>query len=181
MKHRYSNQFMDGLTAVFAMSGRIPILRRPDEYGMAYEDIFFPSLDGVGLEGWFIPSYSDHLVICSHCMSGNRYGYPGHLEPWTSFSGVELCDNAIQQWTGVHLNGLSPITLPKAMRMPTLLVQVRNEVTTRSADVEAIYNNMSAKDKKLFWIEGTTRRFDGYNYLAEHPELMLEWFKAHMN
>lgn len=299
MKHSRSSQVMDGLTAVFATSGRTPILRRPDEYGMAYEDIFFPSLDGVGLEGWFIPSYSDHLVICSHCMSGNRYGYPGHLEPWTSFSGVEvnflpmykalhdagynvlaydlrnhgvsgsgnggivgigfeyrdiigslryaetrlglrkmrtgllsvclgcdatmvgmnrhpeqfehvkallglqpvsarpfieqasevtgvpngveLSDKAIHQWTGIHLNGLSPITHAKAVRMPTLLVQVRDEVTTKPSDVETIYDNISTKDKKLFWIEGTTRRFDGYNYLGEHPELMLEWFKAHMN
>ena len=47
---------------------------------MTYEDVFFPSLDGVGLEGWFIPADSDRLVIANHFMPGNRYGYPGHLE-----------------------------------------------------------------------------------------------------
>ena len=33
-------------------------------------------------------------------------------------------------------------------------------------------------DKKLFWIEGATRGFDGYDYLGERPDLMLEWFAA---
>lgn len=40
---------------------------------------------------------------------------------------------------------------------------------------------MSAKDKRLFWIESTTRRFDGYNCFSEHPELMLEWLNSHMS
>lgn len=34
----------------------------------------------------------------------------------------------------------------------------------------------TVEDKKLFWIEGTTRRWDGYDYFPEHPEQMLEWF-----
>jgi uncharacterized protein len=36
-------------------------------------------------------------------------------------------------------------------------------------------------DKKLFWIEGTDLRFQGYNYFGEHPELALEWFDTHMS
>ncbi len=300
MNHPQTNEVMHGLAEDFSISGRTPILRRPDEYDMAYEDVCFPSMDGVGLEGWFIPSYSDHLVICNHCVSGNRYGYPGHLEPWTSFggievnflpmyralhdagynvlaydfrnhglsgsgnggivslglfeyrdvigslryaerrrglskmktgllsiclgcdatmvamkrhpeefehvktllglqpvsarafieqtsevtgdvNGVELSDKTIHPWTGIHINGLSPITDANAVRMPTLLVQVRDEVTTKPSDAETIYDNISAKDKKLVWIESTTRRVDGYNFLGEHPELMLEWFKAHID
>jgi uncharacterized protein len=31
----------------------------------------------------------------------------------------------------------------------------------------------------LVWIEGTTRRFDGYNYFGEHPEIPIDWFNAH--
>jgi len=67
---------------------------------MAYEDVFFPSLDGVGLEGWFIPADSDRLVICNHFMPGNRYGYPGHLEPWTGFGGFEV--NFLPQYRALH-------------------------------------------------------------------------------
>ncbi|MDT2006753.1 twin-arginine translocation signal domain-containing protein [Rhodococcus opacus] len=41
---------------MMSKSARTPILRRPDDYGMEYNDVFFPSLDGVPLEGWFIPA-----------------------------------------------------------------------------------------------------------------------------
>ena len=36
-----------------------------------------------------------------------------------------------------------------------------------------------AKDKKLFWIEGTDQRFQGYNYFGQNPKVMLEWFDKH--
>jgi hypothetical protein len=47
MIEQYANLFKNG--------ARTPVLRRPSDYGMGYEDVFFPSLDGVPLEGWFIP------------------------------------------------------------------------------------------------------------------------------
>jgi hypothetical protein len=48
---------------------------------MEYEDVFFPPLDGVALDSGFIPADSDRLVISNHFPPGNRYGFPGHLEP----------------------------------------------------------------------------------------------------
>lgn len=53
---------------------RAPVYRRPDEVGLVYEDVTFPSMDGVPLEGWFIPGGSDKLVIHNHFLPGNRYG-----------------------------------------------------------------------------------------------------------
>ncbi len=91
---------MQGMADFFAHSYRTPVMRRPDEYGMDYEDVFFPSMDGVPLEGWFIPADSDKLVICNHFMPGNRYGYPGHLEPWTGFGGFEV--NFLPQYRALH-------------------------------------------------------------------------------
>ena len=41
-------------------------------------------------------------------------------------------------------------------------------------------NNLIYKSSELFWIEGTTKRFDGYNYFGEHPEMMIEWFDKYM-
>lgn len=299
MSEPTAKQIIDGLADFFAKSIRTPILRRPDEYGMAYEDVFFPSLDGVGLEGWFIPAKSDRLVICNHFMPGNRYGYPGHLDPWKGFGGFEvnlvpqykalhdagynvlaydlrnhgrsaagnggivgiglleyrdvigslryaksrkdtggmktsmlsvclgcnstmvamnkhpeefthikallahqpvsarpfverasekagipdgvrMFDAAIFRRTGFHMDELSPIEHAKAVTVPTLLVQVHNDVLTKPSDVQTIYDNISAQDKKLFWIEGTERRFDGYNYFSETPQLMLEWLNTHI-
>src|SRR5262245_38531501 len=45
-------------------------------------DAFFPSLDGIPLEAWFIPADSEKLLIVNHPMTCNRYGFPGHLPPW---------------------------------------------------------------------------------------------------
>ena len=78
MNQQKNNEFINGMADLFAKSARTPILRHPDQYGMVYEEVFFPSMDGVTLEGWFMPADSDRLVICNHCMPANRYGYRGH-------------------------------------------------------------------------------------------------------
>ena len=57
---------------------------------------------------------------------------------------------------------------------------MHHDSITYPSDVQAIYDNIPVKDKRLFWIEGTTRRFDGYNYLGEHPDIMIDWFDEHM-
>lgn len=294
-----AQKVIDGLAEFFAKSHRAPVLRRPDEYGLAYEDVFFPSLDGVGLEGWFIPADSDRLIICNHFMPGNRYGYPGHLAPWTGFGGFEvnflpqykalhdagynvlaydlrnhglsgagnggtvgiglleyrdvigslryakarpdtarmttallsvclgcnstivamhkypaefahiralialqpvsarpfieraaeqagiangpeMFDAAIHKLTGFHLDELSPIAHAPGVTVPTLVAQVHEDFLTKPVDVQTIYDHIAAPIKRLFWIEGTKQRFQGYNYFGDHPELMLEWFGQHM-
>jgi hypothetical protein len=65
--------------------------------------------------------------------------------------------------------------------LPTLVVQVMDDVLTKRSDVQTIYDNIPAKDKELLWIEGTTRRFDGYNYFSEKPRQMLDWFDSHID
>ena len=63
-----ATEFMNNWADFFAHSLRTPILRRPDEYGMICEDVFFPSTDGTALDGWFISADSNKLVICNHAM-----------------------------------------------------------------------------------------------------------------
>jgi pimeloyl-ACP methyl ester carboxylesterase len=298
--HTRTQRFIDDLAELMAHSARTPILRRPDEYGLAYEDVFFPAQDGVTLEGWFIPADSDRLLICNHPMPCNRYGYPGHLEPWTDFGGFEVnflpeykilhdagyniltydlrnhgrsgmgsggiighgvleyrdvigslhyaksqidtkdmktalysrClganstvvamnkypeefrhilamialqpaaprgfveaalaragiadgresfDKALHRRSGYRLDDFRPIEDTKAVTVPTLVAQVHDDFTMPPSYVQEIYDNISAQDKKLFWIEGTDLRFQGYNYFGEHPELVLEWFDTHMS
>ena len=36
-------------------------------------------------------------------------------------------------------------------------------------------------EKSLYWIEGTERRFDGYNFFGVHPEIPIEWFDKHVD
>ena len=297
MNQNESQTFINTLADLMSHSSRTPILRQPAEYGMAFEDAFFPSMDGVSLEGWFIPADSDRLVICNHPMPCNRYGYPGHLPKWNNFGGFEV--NFLPQYKALHdagynvlaydmrnhgrsgigsggINGhgtleyrdvigslrymrsradtkdmrtallsrclganstivgmkkhpnefahvktliaVQPIS-PKvfvekavenagiedgmnmfttafheltgrrpdetwrigdatAVTVPTLVVQVRDDFRTKSSDVQQIFDLISAQDKKLFWIDGTNERFEGYNYFGSHPQLMLDWLNS---
>ncbi|ODS87577.1 MAG: hypothetical protein ABS46_00175 [Cytophagaceae bacterium SCN 52-12] len=94
---------------LFAFGDRTPVLRRPDEVGLQYEEVFFPSLDGVPLEGWFIPAHSDKLLIINHPMPCNRYGYPGHLPPWNiMFGGFEV--NFLPELKHLHDAGYNILT-----------------------------------------------------------------------
>ncbi|TPV96722.1 MAG: lysophospholipase [Myxococcales bacterium FL481] len=291
-------QFIQALAHGLAYPQRTPILKRPDDVGLAYEDIFFPALDGLPLEGWFIPADSDRLVICNHFGPSNRQGYPGHLDGFPASNGVEVdylpkykalhdagynvlaydlrnhglssagnggisgvgltewrdvigsirfaksrpdtkdmkvslqslcigCNStlvamrkcpedfehvrsfiAIQPVVGGSLIELScramgiengvelfePVfhhmtgfrvaeydmrAYAKDVRVPTLVVQVKDDVITKSADIQAIYDGIESTDKQLFWIEGTPIRHHGYTYFAEHPESMIEWYDAH--
>jgi hypothetical protein len=95
-------------------------------------------------------------------------------------NGVELFDKALHARTGFHVDEQSPIPRAGAVRMPTLVAQVHDDTLTYPSDVQAIYDNIGAADKKLHWIEGTDQRFRGYNYFGEHPEVMLDWFDSHM-
>ncbi|KAF2021094.1 alpha/beta-hydrolase [Aaosphaeria arxii CBS 175.79] len=293
------DQFVESYAQLFKNGQRSPILRRPDEYGMKYEDIFFPSLDGTVLQGWFIPApNAKKLIIANHPMTCNRYGYPGHLDGYTGFGGFEvnflpdykalhnagynvLCydlrnhgisaagsggvcgalgyyeardvvgsvkyalsrpdtkdnsigllsrclggnstihamsqypayfkdikamillqavsghafvekgalnsgldkdatvsafDKRIYELTGFRLKELTPIPLAHNVTVPTLFAQVRKDSLIDTSDSSDIFNALGSKEKKMVWIEDTTRRFDGYNYFAEHPTEMLEWF-----
>ncbi|MDN3357724.1 alpha/beta hydrolase [Actinomadura sp. DC4] len=74
-------RFADG----FSFQRRSPILHSPRDQGLPYEEVTFPSGDGVPLEGWFIPAPgSDKVVIANHPMGFTRSGLPTHLEPWRS-------------------------------------------------------------------------------------------------
>jgi pimeloyl-ACP methyl ester carboxylesterase len=294
-----TQQIIAGTAAAFAHSVRAPIVRRPDDYGMTYEDVRFASEDGTTLEGWFIPADSDKLVIANHPGPGNRYGFPGHLEPFNAmvdfevnflpdyrnlhdagynvlaydlrnhgqsdsanggvmsfglheyqdvigslrygrrrlgidnsrialfsrclganstiiamskhpeeFEGIralialqpssfrpvaqavlavqgvpdaiDAFDLEVKKLSGFDLDELSPMSYAKDVTVPTLVAQVHHDSSTHPSDVQGIYDNLGATDKKLHWIEGTTRRFDGYNYFPENPQLMLEWFADHL-
>jgi hypothetical protein len=82
--------------------------------------------------------------------------------------------------TSFRLDEFSPVPWAKSVMAPTLLYQVRDDLYSRPSDVQAMYDNIPIAEKKLFWIEGTTRRWDGYTYFQKDPSLMLEWFERYM-
>lgn len=287
---------IDQIAKGVSYSFRTPILRRPSDYGLDYEDVFFPAMDGVMLDGWFIPKEgSDKLIICNHFIGANRYGYPGHLEPWTGNGGFEV--NFIEAYKALHEAGFNVLTydlrghghsadgagnitgvgaiewrdvigsvryakerLPNAkvglhslcmgcnstfiamekhpeefshikcmialqplsaapfieralidngvenavekfnerysyyssfrhtdsnaiarahaVTVPTMVVQVKEDMTTKPSDAQGIYDKLPNADKKLLWIEGTPIRYEGYRYFSRKPQEMVEWYSA---
>lgn len=80
LTEQYAGLFKTGL--------RTPVMRKPSDYGMEFEETWFPSMDGVPLEAWFIPvTGSDKLLIINHPMTCNRYGFPGHLPEYKAYFG----------------------------------------------------------------------------------------------
>ena len=293
-------ELVAGLVSAMQNPARSPILRSPADDGLAYEDIFFPAIDGVTIEGWFIPANSDRLIIANHPIWANRYGFPGHLAPYgdawaasgnnfevnfmpdykhlhdagynvlaydlrnfgqsgAGSGGVigngireyrdvigslryarsradlkdmklgllsrccgmnatmvglakhpeEFADvqaivapqpislsafyrtilghmgmpdalpdvaDALRRATSMELKDMDMPQYAIAVDVPTLLLQVHDDALTTPTDVQAIFDAMPASDKDLLWIEGTHRRFDGYNYLPNNPTPMLDWF-----
>lgn len=299
LQHDDAMAIIQAMAASVVRPQRAPVLRTPADYGLTYEDVFFPALDGVPLEAWLIPAASDKLIICNHPMTMNRYGYPGHLEPWKQFNDVEVDFNKVYKAlheagynvltydlrnhgnSGAAHGGVSGVGLyewrdvvgamqyvkshPQLGRMdiglfnpcaggnaamvamskhpevfegvkafvcpqpasmnigmqeitrlqgvgdymdeldqeqvklggfrnaemsphhyaaqvttPTFIIQVRDDLWSRPDDVQTTFDRLGTQDKKLFWVEGTTKRFDGYNYFGEHPQQMIEFFDAHM-
>lgn len=304
-----SDQLIEGWAKSLHFIPRSPILRRPEDYGLKYEDVFFPSYDGVPLEGWFIPCEgSQKLIIANHPMGFSRAGFPSHIEPWKSafaetgntieinflpdykilhdagynvlaydlrnfghsgsanaqscsagryesrdvigslkyvrqrpdlkdmtvglfsrclgcnstmwamhlypeafkdgsvrcmlgpqpvsvraiqernfqregipLSKMEDLDRHLRIQTSFGLDDLSPVKAAKSVSVPTFLYQVHDDVMTKPEDVQQIYDNIPVQDKELFWINGTTRRWDGYKYFQEQPQKFLAWLDKHMS
>ncbi|MEO1015123.1 MAG: alpha/beta hydrolase [Pseudomonadota bacterium] len=292
-------EIIRGLAEFAVRPRRAPILKTPADYDLEYEDLFFPSADGTPLEAWFIPADSDRLVVMNHPMMMNRYGFPGHLDPWSDVSDFEVdfipikkhlheagynvltydlrnhgesgaanggvCGVGRYEWrdcvgaqnfvdshprlskmklglysqcTGGNAqyeaiarhpelfeNALclfAPLTLSMAstmrkfaelqgvedymdemefeerrfggftntemraqlfapyLRLPVFMTQVKEDAWSTEEDHKEIFDLAGSEEKEFFWIEGTTRRFDGYNYYGENPERMLAFFDRYM-
>lgn len=91
---------IDSMVDFFKQGSRTPVYRYPSEVGLKYEEITFPSMDGVPLEGWFIPGSSNKIIICNHFMPGNRYGYAGHTKGLEGFGGFEV--NLLPYYKALH-------------------------------------------------------------------------------
>ena len=151
-------QLVDQYAQMFATGVRTPVLKRPDDYGMDYEEVSFPSKDGVPLEGWLIPGDSDRLLIINHPMTCNRYGFPGHLAPYD------------QMFGGFEVDFL-----------PDLMAQLhRDFLIDADGDGREIFEALGAQDKELYWIEDSNQRFYAYNHFGQHPEKLIGFFDEKM-
>ena len=108
-----AEEILDTIAHSFVNPLRSPVLWTPADQGLGYEDVTFPSADGVPLEGWFIPADSDQLVILNHPMGFSRAGQPTTLEPWQSIwgpSGNTEDVNFIPDYEILHNAGYNVLT-----------------------------------------------------------------------
>lgn len=49
--------------------------KTPADYGMAYEEVTFQSLDGLALRAWHIPCPGNKLAVMNHPLYCSRYGF----------------------------------------------------------------------------------------------------------
>ena len=67
--------------------GKSPVFDRPEDFGLAYEDVEFQAEDGVTLRGWLIKGGTDKVIIQSHFgVQCSRSGYTprgkGMIKMW---------------------------------------------------------------------------------------------------
>ena len=75
---------------------------------------------------------------------------------------------------------MAPTEWAKAVHLPTLIYQVHDDYFTKTCDVQEIFDNVPTTEKKLHWIYGTTKRWDGYLEFQRRPNPMLAWFEKYM-
>ncbi|GAL14598.1 Gibberellin biosynthesis-related [Vibrio astriarenae] len=94
---------------------------------------------------------------------------------------LELMDFEQIKFGGYPNKAMNPQFFADAVKMPLLMTQVKDDLwTDNPADGQKTFDLISSEDKDIFWIEGTTRRFDGYNYFGENPKMMLDWFAKYI-
>ncbi|KAI5952765.1 hypothetical protein KGF54_003632 [Candida jiufengensis] len=81
---------------------------------------------------------------------------------------------------GLTLDNFETWEYAKFDKLPTKILQVKADTWTYPEDVEKIFDEIDSKEKELYWITGTDRRFDGYNFLGKNPEVAIEWFDKFM-
>jgi hypothetical protein len=94
----------------------------------------------------------------------------------------ELIDLELLKMGAFVAAEMTPHLWAASVKMPVLMIQVLEDSWTRNPeDAQKTFDLLRSKDKELFWIENTTRRFkDGYNYFGRHPEKVISFFDKHM-
>ncbi|HML30317.1 MAG TPA: alpha/beta hydrolase, partial [Hyphomicrobium sp.] len=93
---------------------------------------------------------------------------------------ADEADRRQKNITGISLSQESPVDWAASVTLPTLTYGVRDDSVTHSSDLEAIFAAICTDEKSMFWIDGTTSRWDGYTWFQRHPDRVLEWFEKHM-
>ncbi len=95
---------------------------------------------------------------------------------------LDLVDFELLKSGGWLMDEMTPHSAAPSVKMPVLMIQVKEDAWTKNPeDGQKTFDLLGSKDKELFWIEDTSRRFkDGYNYFGRNPKLVLDFFDKYM-
>ena len=92
---------------------------------------------------------------------------------------IEKFSNRLKKKTGYTVDQCRAPEIANAVKIPTLISQVRKDFRTTTNDIDKVFDNLGTADKKLLWIDDVEERLEGYNYFARKPEEMIEWLDKH--
>jgi hypothetical protein len=94
---------------------------------------------------------------------------------------AELLDQSLRELTGFRLDEETPLPYAPAVRVPTLMAQLRRDFLIHGErDGQAIFDALGAKEKELLWIVDSNQRFCAYNHFGRRPERLVGWFGSQM-
>lgn len=125
-------------------------------------------------------AFADVQCLVAPLLLSARVGLESALAGAGLLEFADEADRRQFQLTGVSPSESSPADWAPAVAVPTLTYGVREDAITRPEDLETIFKAIGTDEKAMFWIEGTTRRWDGYTWFQRHPARILEWFAKYM-
>lgn len=81
---------------------------------------------------------------------------------------------------GFPLDEMSPIPYVKDIKIPILYIQAETDPWTDLNDIKTMDEKTASKTNELYFIKGQMGRFDTYNWIHEHPELIAGFLKKNM-
>jgi len=93
---------------------------------------------------------------------------------------IPIVDRFVQWRGGFAFEEMSPLAYARDVRVPTLVIQAREDPWFEVSDVEGVYDAL-AGSKELWWIEGKMRRFEAYNHVCKNPERIVAFAEEHFS
>jgi fermentation-respiration switch protein FrsA (DUF1100 family) len=86
----------------------------------------------------------------------------------------------VQMKGDYSINEMTPLPYMKETKVPVFFIQAETDPWTDLSDIRAMYDGCSSEVKEIFLIPGKLGRFDGYQWVSEHPEKITEFLGKHM-
>jgi len=126
--------------------------------------------------------FANVACMCSPMVVSMEAIYSAFSELYGVSQYQELIDFELLKMGAFVAAEMTPHLWAASVKMPVLMVQVLEDEWTRNPeDAQKTFDLLGSRDKELFWIENTRKRFrDGYNYFGRHPEKIIAFFDKYL-